>query len=73
MLSKAVPLFEKLIKSKWGLIVRTLFYLLLLLFGSLLLGITIDDSIIGNILLKVLGALCFVPFLKTWPKENRLK
>jgi hypothetical protein len=42
----------------------------LLLIGGLLIAITVDNSIIINCILKVLGALCFVGFIKISQKDK---
>lgn len=44
----------------------------LLLFGGLLIGTTVDHSIIMNYILKGVGALCLVGFSKMIPKNNIL-
>lgn len=51
---------------------RVLFSLFLLLLGSLFLGITVDNSIVGNSIVKIFGASCLVGFWKTYPKSNDL-
>ncbi|WP_280139965.1 hypothetical protein [Mesobacillus persicus] len=37
------------------------------------MGITVDNSILGNIIVKIIGAICFVGFWKIYLKENGMR
>lgn len=51
---------------------KILFGFFLLFIACLFWGITVEDSIIPNIILKGLGFLCIMGFVKTIPKDNNL-
>lgn len=44
----------------------------LLLLGSLFIGMTVQDSIIGNSIVKILAALCYIGFWRMIPKNKKL-
>lgn len=45
-------------------------FLLLLIPGSILLGTTVDNSILANIIVKILAALLILGFVKINAKKN---
>lgn len=45
--------------------------IILLLVGGFLIGVTVEDSIIGNGIVKGLGAIFLIGFMKMIPKNNR--
>lgn len=47
-------------------------FFFLLLSGFFMGGLTIQNSIIGNSILKIIGVVCIVGFYKTLPKNNNL-
>ncbi len=47
-------------------------FILLLLSGFFMGGLTIQDSIIGNSILRIIGVICITGFYKTLPKNNNL-
>ncbi|WP_176167204.1 hypothetical protein [Mesobacillus jeotgali] len=49
---------------------RALVSFILLIIGSLLIGITIDDSLIGNSVIKAIAALCMIGFFKMVPRKK---
>jgi len=51
---------------------KTLFGFVLFLLGCIFMGMTIDDSIIGNSISKILGALCIIRFWKNMPVNDSL-
>lgn len=50
---------------------RAVLSFILLLVGGLLIGVTVEDSIIGSSIVKGLGTIFFIGFLKMVPKNNR--
>jgi hypothetical protein len=49
---------------------RGILSFILLLVGCLFIGITVEDSLVGNSIVKTIGALCIVGFLKIIPRKN---
>lgn len=49
---------------------RVLVSLILLLLGGLLIGITVEDSLVGNSIVKGIGAVCMIGFLKMVPRKK---
>ncbi|ALC91622.1 hypothetical protein AM500_18900 [Bacillus sp. FJAT-18017] len=56
-----------------GVYMKTLFGFFLLFLGSLLLGTTVENSVIGNTIVKTLGVICFIAaYDKLIQKNNDL-
>ena len=52
---------------------RAILSFILLLVGCLLIGVTVEDSLVGNSIVKTIGALCIIGFTKIFPyKKNNL-
>lgn len=49
---------------------RGLLSFILLLAGALFIGITVENSIVGNSGVKAVGALCIIGFVRTFPKRQ---
>ena len=49
---------------------RVLVSFILLVIGSLLIGVTVEDELIGNSIVKGIGALCIIGFLKIVPRKK---
>ncbi|GAM16664.1 hypothetical protein [Mesobacillus selenatarsenatis] len=49
---------------------RAIFSFILLLAGALLIGITVENSIVENTVVKAIGALCIIGFVRTFPKRE---
>jgi hypothetical protein len=49
---------------------RAVLSFILLLVGALFIGITVDNSIVGNTVVKAIGALCIIGFVRTFPKRE---
>lgn len=50
---------------------KFLFGFFLLLLESFFMSITIDDSIIGNSILKIMGFLCIYGFAEIFQEKNK--
>ena len=49
---------------------RAVLSFILLLAGSLFIGVTVENSIVGNSIVKIIGALCLIGFVRMFPKSN---
>ncbi|MBT2680444.1 hypothetical protein J7E38_15645 [Bacillus sp. ISL-35] len=49
---------------------RALVSFILLIIGGLLIGVTVENSLIGNSIVKGIGALCVIGFLKIVPRNK---
>ncbi|MBT2642801.1 hypothetical protein J7I80_11230 [Bacillus sp. ISL-41] len=50
---------------------RGILSFILLLIGSLFLGITVEGSIVGTSIVKGIGALCMIGFWRLFPYRKR--
>jgi hypothetical protein len=55
---------------KGGESMRAMLSFILLLAGALLIGITVENSIVGSTLVKAIGTLFMIGFLGTFPKKE---
>lgn len=49
---------------------RAVLSFVLLLAGGLCIGMTVENSIVGNSIVKAIGALCMIGFWRLFPKRN---
>ena len=50
---------------------RGILSFVLLLIGGLFIGITVEDSIVGNSIVKIIGALGMIGFWRLFPYRKR--
>ncbi|MBT2692749.1 hypothetical protein [Bacillus sp. ISL-55] len=49
---------------------RAVLSFILLLVGALFIGVTVEHSLVGNTVVKAIGALCMIGFFRTFPKKE---